>query len=123
MKNNNVVLEKSKDFAVRIIRMYQWLKSEKKEFILSKQCVRSGTSIGANLCEAVKGQSTPDFISKLHIALKEAHETSYWLELMNRTDYITKEMFDSINCECLELIKLITSIINTTKKNNNIIDK
>ncbi len=120
MKSDNIVLEKSKDFAVRIIRMYQWMKSKKKEFIISKQCVRSGTSIGANLSEAITGQSTPDFLSKLHIALKEAHETSYWLELMNRTDYITKGMFDSINSDCLELIKLITTIINTTKKNNNI---
>lgn len=119
MGKQNVVVVKSKAFAIRIIRMYQWLSAEKREFVLSKQCLRSGTSIGANLCEGVNGQSTADFIAKLHIALKEANETSYWLELMKETDYITPEMYDSINTDCVELIKLITSIIKTTKQNNN----
>lgn len=119
MAKQNVVVEKSKAFAVRIIRMYQWMTVEKREFVLSKQCLRSGTSIGANLCEGFSGQSTADFIAKLHIALKEANETSYWLELMKETEYITSEMYDSINTDCIELIKLITSIIKTTKINNN----
>ncbi len=119
MSKQNVVVDKSKAFAIRIIRMYQWLSAEKREFVLSKQCLRSGTSIGANLCEGVNGQSTADFIAKLHIALKEANETSYWLELMKETDYITPEMYDSINTDCVELIKLITSIIKTAKQNNN----
>lgn len=120
MVRQNVVVDKSKAFAVRIIRMYQWLSKEKREFVLSKQCLRCGTSIGANLYEGMNGQSTADFIAKLHTALKEANETDYWLELMKETDYITPEMYDSIHSDCVELIKLITSIIKTTKLNNNI---
>ena len=116
----SIVLEKSKTFAVRIIRMYQWLTDNKKEFVLSKQCLRSGTSIGANLYEALNGQSTSDFIAKLHIALKEANETIYWLELMKDTDYISQEMYDTISVDCVELIKLLTSIIKTTKQHNNL---
>ena len=119
MIKQNVVIDKGKAFAIRIIRMYQWLSKEKREFVLSKQCLRSGTSIGANLYEGVSGQSTADFIARLHIALKEANETTYWLELMKETDYITPEMYESINTDCVELIKLITSIIITTKQNNN----
>lgn len=119
MGKQNLVFEKSKAFAIRIIRMYQWLSLEKREFVLSKQCLRSGTSIGANLSEGINGQSTADFVAKLHIALKEANETSYWLELMKETEYISSEMYESINTDCVELIKLITSIIKTTKQNNN----
>ncbi len=119
-KEDNIVATKSKTFAIRIIRMYQWLTNEKKEFVLSKQCLRSGTSIGANIAEGMKGQSTNDFIAKLHISLKEANETAYWLDLLKETDYIDEKTFLSIEKDCTELIKLITSIIKSTKNNNNI---
>ena len=82
MKQNNIVLEKSMDFAVRIVRLYQFLCDSKKEFVMSKQVLRSGTSIGANLKEAMRGQSRADFCAKMNIALKEASETEYWLELL-----------------------------------------
>lgn len=120
MDKENIIVKKSKAFAIRIIRMYQWLTKEKKEFVLSKQCLRSGTSIGANIAECIKGQSTSDFIAKLYISLKEANETAYWLDLLKETDYIDQKTFKSINEDCEELIKLITSIIKTTKNNNNI---
>ncbi len=120
MKEDNVIEQKSKSFAIRIIRMYQRLTAEKKEFVLSKQCLRSGTSIGANIAEGIKAQSTNDFISKLHISLKEANETAYWLDLLKETDYIDVKTFESINNDCMELIRLITSILKSTKNNNNI---
>lgn len=116
----SIVLNKSKAFAIRIVRLYQWLTTEKKEFVMSKQCLRSGTSIGANVMEGKYGQSVPDFISKLHTALKEANETRYWLELLHETDYITQTMYESLHDDCLELVKLLVSIINTTKANNNL---
>ena len=115
MKQNNIVLEKSMDFAVRIVRLYQFLCDSKKEFVMSKQVLRSGTSIGANLKEAIRGQSRADFCAKVNIALKEASETEYWLELLYRTDYITKTQYDSIHGDCIELIKLLTSIIKSTR--------
>ena len=115
--SDNVVLDKSKAFAIRIIRMYQWLTSEKREYVLCKQCLRSGTSIGANIREGLNSQSKAEFIAKLQISIKEANETMYWLELLQETDYITKEMYDSIYPECVELAKLLTSIIKTTKAN------
>ncbi len=120
MKEDNIIEQKSKSFAIRIIRMYQWLTTEKKEFVLSKQCLRCGTSVGANIAEGIKAQSTSDFIAKLHISLKEANETAYWLDLMKETDYIDEKTFESINNDCTELIKLITSILKSTKNNNNI---
>ena len=87
----SILREKSKAFAIRIIRMYQWLTKEKKEFILCKQCLRSGTSIGANITEDLNAQSTSDFLAKLYISLKEANETNYWLELLYETEYIDKK--------------------------------
>lgn len=110
--------KKSKAFAVRIIRMYQYLCEEKKEYVLSKQVLRSGTSIGANVREAKRAQSKPDFYAKLFISLKEAEETEYWLELLVETDYITKEMFDSIYEDNEELVKLLVSSTKTVKENN-----
>lgn len=115
----NIVKDKSFDFAVRIVNMYKYLTTEKKEFIMSKQVFRSGTSIGANISEAIQGSSTADFIAKLTIALKEACETDYWLRLLHRTEYIDDNVFDSIVFDCQELIKLLTSIIKTNKNNNN----
>ena len=116
MKTSNVVVDKSKVFAIRIVRMYQYLCEEKHEFVLSKQILRSGTSIGANVKEAIRGQSTADFIAKMNIALKEASETEYWIELLAETDYISREMSASILADCIELIKLLTSIVKTAKE-------
>ncbi len=109
MKENRIV-EKSFDFAVRIVNLYKHLRREKQEFILSKQLVRSGTSIGANVAEAQKGQSKADFTAKMHIALKEANETEYWLRLLYRTEYLTKQEYDSIESDVKEIISLLVSI-------------
>ena len=118
MKEDNQILQKSKAFAVRIIRLSQHLTEEKKEKVLSRQVLRSGTSIGANVKEAVRGQSTADFLSKMQIALKEASETEYWLELLAETDYLSEKAADSVLNDCRELIRLITAIVRTTKENN-----
>ena len=112
----NVVVTKSKAFAIRVIRLYQYLLSDKKEYILSKQLLRSGTSIGANVKEAIQGQSKKDFIAKMQISLKEASETEYWLDLLHETDYLDENQFISINNDCVELIKLLTSIIKQSKE-------
>lgn len=114
----NIALEKSMNFSVRIVRLYQYLCKEKKEFILSKQLLRSGTSIGANLREAKYAQSTNDFISKNSIALKEAAETEYWLELLFHTEFLTEKEYNAIKSDCSQLIKILTSIIKTTKTHN-----
>ena len=113
----NMILEKSMDFAVRIVKMYQYLSEEKKEFIMSKQLMRSGTSVGANVREASQGQSKKDFTAKMSISLKEAIESEYWLELMYKTGYLTTEQYESVRADCKELIKLLTSIIKTAKSN------
>ena len=118
MKEDNQILQKSKSFAVRIIRLSQHLTEEKKEKVLSRQVLRSGTSIGANVKEAVRGQSTADFLSKMQIALKEASETEYWLELLAETQYLSEKAADSVLNDCRELIRLITAIVRTTKENN-----
>lgn len=115
MEKENIIANKSKAFAIRIIRLFQFLTTEKKEFVLSKQLLRSGTSIGANVREGIYGQSRPDFHSKLTIALKEAAETEYWLELLHETDYITKEQHNSIGADCTEILKILTSITKKTK--------
>ena len=114
MKEHNVIKDKSKKFAVRIIRLYQFLIDSKHEYILSKQLLKSGTSIGANIKEAIRGQSKADFGAKMNIALKEASETEYWLELLYETDYITQKEFDSIIEDCRELLKILTAIVKTT---------
>ena len=110
---DNVVLGKSKAFALRVVRVYQYLTEEKREFVLSKQLLRSGTSIGANTREAVRGQSKPDFYSKLNIALKEADESAYWLELLHESDYIDEKQFISLYNDCNEIIALLVSITKT----------
>ena len=120
MKDENLILQKSKAFAIRIIRLYQYLMDEKKEFIMSKQILRSGTSIGANVKESVRAQSTADFLSKMQIALKEASETEYWLELLAETEYLSEKASGSLLQDCRELIKLITAIVKTSKENNNL---
>ena len=112
----NIILDKSKAFALRIIRLYQYLCETKKEYVLSKQVLRSGTSISANAKEAAHAQSKADFYAKMYIAYKEANETEYWLELLAESGYIEKEAFDSIYADCKELIKILASITKTQKK-------
>jgi len=112
---NNPVEEKSFGFAVRIVKLSRYLNEQKKEFVLSKQILRSGTSIGANIAEAQQAQSDADFISKMNIALKEAAETKYWLRLLEATDYLSKTETQSILAECIELEKILYSIIRTSK--------
>ena len=116
MMGTNAILDKSKAFALRIIKLYQYLCDDKREFVLSKQLLRSGTSIGANVREAVRGQSKPDFYSKLNIALKEADESAYWLELLHESNYLDEHQFDSIYKDCNELIALLVSITKTQNK-------
>ena len=115
MKTDNIIVDKSKVFALRIIRLYQYLKNEKSEFVLSKQLLRSGTSIGANVKEAIRGQSRADFYAKLNISVKEASETEYWLELLHESEYIEEKTFNSIYADCQELIKLLVAITKTQK--------
>ncbi|HQV69240.1 MAG TPA: four helix bundle protein [Thermoflexales bacterium] len=110
-----MIQNKSYAFAIRIIRLYQHLTDKKKEFVLSKQILRCGTSIGANVEEAIGGQSRADFVAKMTIAYKEARETSYWLRLLKDTDYLTQTEFESIFADSEELLKIITSIQKSTK--------
>ena len=113
--NKNIVKEKSFDFAIKIVNLYKYLKNEKNEFVLSKQILRSGTSIGANINEAQQGQSKKDFLMKMNIALKECTETKYWIELLSATHYIDTEQKESIIKDCIELEKLLTSIVKTIR--------
>jgi four helix bundle protein len=114
-----LLIDKSISFAARIIKLNQYLTKTKKETVISKQIVRSGTSIGANINEANYGQSKADFISKLHIALKETAETEYWLKLLRLSGYIEDKMSSSLLAECLELKRMLIASINTAKGNNN----
>ena len=115
MKTDNVIQEKSFAFAIRIVNAYKYLKFEKQEFVLSKQMLRSGTSIGANVEEAIGGQSKADFISKLSIAYKEARETVYWLRLLKATDYLTQSEAESMLTDAEELCKILGKIQITIK--------
>ena len=117
MKKTNIQT-KSFDFAVRIVKLYQYLCEEKKEYILSKQLMRSGTSIGANVSEAQFGQSKADFYSKYSIALKEAGETHYWIRLLYATDYLTEKEFNSLESDIKEIIAILVSISNTNHKSS-----
>ena len=112
---NNITEKKSKAFALRIIRLYNFLCERKNEFVMSKQLLRSGTSIGANAREAERGQSKADFYAKFNIALKEADETAYWLELLHESNYLDETQFKSIYADCEELIRLLVSITKTQK--------
>lgn len=114
-KKNNQILDNSKKFA--IINLYKYLTKEKQEYLLSKQVLRCGTSIGANIRESINAQSRKDFVSKLSIALKEANETEYWLELLHETDFIEEPHFWSIYNDCGKLAATLTNIILSTKKN------
>ena len=116
-RKENIIIAKSDVYSNRILKLYQYLTDVKHEFVISKQIVRSGTSIGANIHEGIYAQSVADFVNKLSIALKEASETSYWLLILYRTDYLSSEMYDSIKNDIDEIIKLLTSSLKTTKKN------
>ena len=117
MAKESVLKDKSYAFAVKIVKVYQYLTVERKEFVLSKQLLRSGTSIGANIKEALRAESKLDFIHKMNISLKEASETEYWLELLKDTDFLEERFYTSINLDCVELIKMLVASINTAKKN------
>lgn len=112
---DSILKNKSKAFALRIIKMYNYLCNEKKEYVMSKQVLRSGTSIGANIAEAFYAQSEADFIAKLYISRKEAGETLYWTDLLKESGYIGDDVATSISAECDELLKLLTSSIKTMK--------
>ena len=116
---DNILYTKSMAFAICCVNLYKHLTTEKKEFVLSKQMVRSGTSIGANIRESRNAQSPADFINKMSIALKEADETQYWFELLHHTDFITEEEYTSINADVDELISMLISIIKTSKNKIN----
>ncbi|MBR6580404.1 MAG: four helix bundle protein [Ruminococcus sp.] len=113
MAERNIIVEKSKNFALRIIKLYKYLVSEKREYVISKQLLRCGTSIGANVKEAIRGQSKADFYAKMNIALKEASETEYWLELIYESEYIEKKHFQSIYYDCQEILKILMAITKT----------
>ncbi|MBR6181679.1 MAG: four helix bundle protein [Prevotella sp.] len=119
MKKENKILDISKAFAIRIIRLYQYLRNEKQEYILSKQLLKSGTSIGANVRESINAQSLEDFIHKLNISLKESNETEYWIELLYETDYINEQQFSSIISDNKEITATLIKIIKTSKAKNN----
>ena len=116
---DSIILKKSKAFALRVIKLYKYLNEQKREQILSKQILRSGTSIGANVKEAVYAQSRADFTAKLFIAQKECAETEYWLELLHESDYIIKNEFDSIYGDCQELMNMIVASTKTLQGKNN----
>ena len=111
MSKDSVLKQKSMAFAKRIVRLYQLLAREKQEYVMSKQVLRSGTSIGANISEAIYGSSRKDFVAKLQIAKKEAAETMYWLELLNSCDYIADDLYHSMYRECRELLLMLTATI------------
>jgi four helix bundle protein len=112
----NVIKTKSFSFALRIVKLYQFLSSEKKEFVLSKQLLRSGTSIGALVRESEHAESKPDFIHKLAIAQKEANESDYWLLLLFQSDYLNQSQYQSLNSDIVEINKILASIIISTKQ-------
>ena len=116
MEEKNTVRFKSRKFAVRIIRLYQYLTAEKNEFVISKQILRSGTSIGANIAESDCASSTGDFLNKIYIALKECSETCYWLELLRETDYLSESEFNSLYSDCMEMKRMMQSTTKTLKE-------
>ena len=108
--SDNIIENKSFDFAIRVVNLYKHLSVEKRELILSKQLLRSGTSIGANVAEGERAQSKADFYAKMSVALKEANETEYWLRLLYKTEYLTKKQFDSVHSDITEIIAILMSI-------------
>ncbi len=118
MKENNIVEEKSFEFSVRIVNLYKHLTTTKQEYVMSKQLLRSGTSIGANICEAQQAQSSMDFLSKMSIALKEEYESDYWIRLLHKTEYLNNDEYKSIITDCRAITKLLVTIVKSTKENN-----
>ncbi|MBR5639792.1 MAG: four helix bundle protein [Muribaculaceae bacterium] len=116
--NDNIIVIKSKTFALRSIKLYRYMIEEEHEYVLSKQFLRSATSIGANVKEAIRGQSDADFGAKMNISLKEASETEYWLELMQESEYIPFDEGENMLAACRELIRILTAIVKTTFENN-----
>ena len=110
-----MIKEKTLNFAIRIVKFYKYLCAEKKEFVMSKQILRSGTSIGANVSESKNAQTDPDYLTKMNIALKEADETQYWLELLFRSEYITEDEYQSLNDDLKEIIAILVSIVKKLK--------
>ena len=119
---DNLIEEKSFQFAIQIVRLYRHLTKGKREYVLSKQLLRSGTSIGANIAESQEAQSRADFVSKISIALKEATESEYWIKLLYATDYLTQAEYDSILPDCVELAKILTAILKSSKTQLSIIN-
>lgn len=115
--SDSPVKDKSYKFAIRIVNVYKHLTETKREYVMSKQMLRSGTSIGANIREANQAESKADFIHKMSIALKESSETEYWLELLRDTQFLEQKEFDSLHKDCEEVLKLLTSIIKTSRQN------
>ena len=118
MINNNILADKSKAFGVRIVNCQKYLTTKKREYVMSKQIYRSGTSIGANIHEGIYAQSKADFINKLKVAQKEAGETDYWLYLLYHSDYMSEEMYQSMKGDCDELMRLLASIIKSSQDNS-----
>lgn len=116
---DNVIRDKSYAFAIRIVNAYKFLLDNKREFVLSKQMLRSGTAIGALVSEAIHAQSKADFLNKMNIALKEANETLYWLSLLKDTDFLDEKVYASISLDCNELIAMLVSIVKTMKSSLN----
>ena len=110
---NSIIEEKTLDFAVRIVNLYKHLTNTKNEYVMSKQLLRSGTSIGANIAEGERGQTKPDFTWRMSVALKEANETSYWLTLLHRTEFLTDKEFESLHQDIKEIIAILTAICKT----------
>ena len=119
MEEQQKVSQKSRQFAVRIVRLYQHLTGEKKEYVLSKQLLRSGTSIGANIAESECAFSRKDFLAKMYIAFKECNETLYWIDLLHDTNYLTESEYRSICTDCKELHKMLASITKTIRDKEN----
>ena len=120
-KDDNVVVQKSYAFSLRCLKLYKYLCSRDGNYIIGKQLLRSGTSIGANVREALRAQTRPDFITKLNVALKEASETEYWIELLRDSDYISSSQAESMLADCVELLKILTSIVKKSKENSDTI--
>jgi four helix bundle protein len=117
MMKENPIRDKSFDFALRIVKLYQFLAKEQQEFVMSKQLLRSGTSIGANVREGEQAESKADFIHKMAIALKEANETEYWLLLLSKSGYLSEKAFQSIDKDLKEILKILIAIVKTSKEN------
>ena len=115
MNSESIVKDKSYQFAIRIVNAYKYLISSQKEFVLSKQMLRSGTAVGALIREGIHAQSRPDFLNKMNIALKEAYETEYWISLLHDTGFFSVDLYESIHEDSVELVKLLTSIVKTMK--------